>query len=252
MCMCMIGIAPIVTSAMLFHMLTSAKLVTVNHTVRDERALLQGAQMLTSIGLSFLMTVLYVCSGMYAGDVVSGASMLLVILQLFGASLLMILWDQLLQKGYGIGSGVSLFSCCNVATDMIWQVIGFVKIPTSSGEQYPGLIPAIPHLLVSRGNKLGAIWDVFFRSEGGLSGFVALVLTFIVAGTVVYLQSFRVEVLVKHQRYRAQGSGGKYPIKLLYTGNIPLVSLGVVLTNVYFFSQVCMCILEYVFIVFNI
>lgn len=149
----------------------------------------------------------------------------------------------MLQKGYGVGSGVSLFTCCSVCTDLVWRVVGMGNVSTSSGGQYSGIVLAIPQLLITRGNKLGAIWDVFFRTESGLSGLVALIVTIAVAGAVVYLQTFRVEVLVKYQKYRAQA--GKYPIKLFYCGNMPLILLSVVAANMYFYSQVLYALLPY-------
>jgi len=52
---------------------------------------------------------------------------------------------------------------------------------------------------------------------------------------VIYFQGFRVDLPVKHQKYR--GSQGSYPIKLFYTSNIPIILQTALVSNLYFFSQ---------------
>jgi protein transport protein SEC61 subunit alpha len=59
------------------------------------------------------------------------------------------------------------------------------------------------------------------------------VLVFLV---VIYVQGFKVELPIKQQNYRGQGS--TYPIKLFYTSNMPIILLSALVANLYFFSQV--------------
>jgi preprotein translocase subunit SecY len=42
-------------------------------------------------------------------------------LQLFFAGILVICLDELLQKGYGLGSGISLFIATNICESIIWK-----------------------------------------------------------------------------------------------------------------------------------
>lgn len=41
--------------------------------------------------------------------------------QLFFAGILVICLDELLQKGYGLGSGISLFIATNICESIIWK-----------------------------------------------------------------------------------------------------------------------------------
>ena len=42
-------------------------------------------------------------------------TMVLIVMQLMGAGMVVILLDDMLRKGYGLGSGISLFICANTA-----------------------------------------------------------------------------------------------------------------------------------------
>ena len=100
--------------------LTSAKVISVNHSLKEERALLQGFMKLVAILIALVQSVLCVVAGFYGSvGVLKG---FLIIFQLFGSSLVVIYLDEMLQKGYGLGSGISLFTCAAVSMEMIWKV----------------------------------------------------------------------------------------------------------------------------------
>jgi protein transport protein SEC61 subunit alpha len=65
--------------------------------------------------------VAYIYSGMY-GDVskLTSTTILLIILQLFFAGVIVIMLDEMLQEGYGLGSGISLFIAVNVCEGIMW------------------------------------------------------------------------------------------------------------------------------------
>ncbi|CDJ32709.1 uncharacterized protein EMH_0013390 [Eimeria mitis] len=68
--------------------------------------------------------VAYVISGMYGPISEIGAgSALLIILQLFFAGVVVIILDELLQKGYGLGSGISLFIATNICETIVWKLL---------------------------------------------------------------------------------------------------------------------------------
>lgn len=74
-----------------------------------------GAQKLLGILIAIGEAVAYVLSGMYGpvGQLGVGNA-ILIILQLFFAGIIVICLDELLQKGYGLGSGISLFIATNI------------------------------------------------------------------------------------------------------------------------------------------
>ena len=42
-------------------------------------------------------------------------------MQLFFAGIIVICLDEMLQKGYGLGSGISLFIATNICENIIWK-----------------------------------------------------------------------------------------------------------------------------------
>jgi protein transport protein SEC61 subunit alpha len=113
-------VSHILTSGILMQLLSSAKVIAVNHSVKEERALLQGFQKLVAIFIALLQSILFVVAGFYGSvGFLTGA---VIIVQLFVASMIVIYFDELLQKGYGIGSGISLFTCAAVSLDVMWKV----------------------------------------------------------------------------------------------------------------------------------
>ena len=77
----------------------------------------------------------YVFSGMY-GDVkdLGAGNSLLIVLQLFMAGIIVLLLDELLQKGYGLGSGISLFIATNICEQIIWKAFSPTTINTGRGK----------------------------------------------------------------------------------------------------------------------
>ncbi|MDH5624049.1 MAG: preprotein translocase subunit SecY, partial [Candidatus Bathyarchaeota archaeon] len=63
-------------------------------------------------------------------------------------------------------------------------------------------------------------------------GFFTTLAVFII---VIYVEGVRVELPVSYASYR--GFRGKYPIKLLYVSNLPVIFASALFANVYFFSQ---------------
>ena len=83
-----------------------------------------GAQNLLGILIAVGEAVAYVLSGMYGSvNQLGVGNAILIIIQLCFAGIIVICLDELLQKGYGLGSGISLFIATN-----IWYVITLFSI----------------------------------------------------------------------------------------------------------------------------
>ena len=97
-----LGISPIITSGLVMQLLAGSKIIDVDQGLKEDRALFSGAQKLFGILITVGEAVAYVISGMY-GDVreLGAGNAILIILQLFVAGIIVIILDELLQKGYG-------------------------------------------------------------------------------------------------------------------------------------------------------
>jgi len=229
-----LGISPIVTSGMVMQLLAGSKIIEVDQGLKEDRSLFQGSQKLFGIIIVIGESVAYVTSGMY-GDLneLGAGNAILIILQLFCAGIVVIVLDELLQKGYGLGSGISLFIAVNICETIVWKALSPTTINTGRGTECEGAIVALFHLLVTRSDKVRALKEAFYRQNlPNVTNLLATVLVFLV---VVYFQGFRVDLPVKYQKYR--GQQGSYPIKLFYTSNIPIILQSALVSNIYFFSQ---------------
>merc|ERR1719225_1843842 len=211
-----LGISPIVTSGLIMQLLAGAKLIEVGDTPKD-RALFNGAQKLFGMVITVGQAIVYVLTGMYGDPSDIGAGVcLLIIIQLFVAGLIVLLLDELLQKGYGLGSGISLFIATNICETIVWKAFSPATVNTGRGTEFEGAVIALFHLLATRQD---------------MPNLMNLFATIFIFGVVIYFQGFRVDLPIKSARYRGQYSS--YPIKLFYTSNIPIILQSALVSNLY-------------------
>ncbi|CAA6664293.1 unnamed protein product [Spirodela intermedia] len=212
---------PIVTSGLVMQLLVGSKIIEVDNSVREDRALLNGAQKLLGILIAVGEAVAYVLSGMYGSVALLGTgNAILIILQLIFAGIIVICLDELLQKGYGLGSGISLFIATNICENIIWKAFSPTTVNTGRGAEFEGAVIALFHLLITRTDKIRALREAFYRQN--LPNVTNLLAT-------VFVFSFEVEECPCQQ--------GSYPIKLFYTSNMPIILQSALVSNLYFISQ---------------
>ncbi|KAL8710952.1 MAG: hypothetical protein Q9220_004551 [cf. Caloplaca sp. 1 TL-2023] len=229
-----LGITPIISSGMVFQLLAGTHLIDVNLDLKTDRELYQTAQKLFAIIMSFGQAMVYVLTGLYGqpSDLGAGVCVLLVV-QLVVAGLIVILLDELLQKGYGLGSGISLFIATNICESIIWKAFSPTTINTGRGPEFEGAVIALFHLLLTWPDKQRALREAFYRQN--LPNIMNLLSTIVVFAAVIYLQGFRVEIPVKSSRQR--GMRGSYPVRLFYTSNMPIMLQSALSSNIFLVSQ---------------
>jgi protein transport protein SEC61 subunit alpha len=229
-----LGISPIITSGLVMQLLAGSKIIDVDNSVKADRELLKGAEKLLGVLITIGEAVAYVVSGMY-GDVrdLGATNAILIILQLFLAGIIVICLDELLQKGYGLGSGISLFIATNICESIIWKAFSPYTVSSARGAEFEGAVIAMFHLLITRTDKVRALKEAFYRQN--LPNVMNLLATILVFLVVIYFQGFRVDLPVRNKRQR--GQQGSYPIKLFYTSNMPIILQSALVSNLYFISQ---------------
>ncbi|KAL6541206.1 hypothetical protein OROHE_010914 [Orobanche hederae] len=178
-----LGITPIVTSGLVMQLLTGCKIIQVDKNVREDRALLNGAQKLLGILIAVCEVVAYVLSGTYG----SVGNAFLITLQLCIAGIIMICLDKLLhQNGYGLGSRISFFIATNIFENIIWKVFS----PT--GIEFEGTVIESFNLLITRMDEVRSLLEAFYRqSLLGVTGLLAVILIFLI---VTYIQGLTLQV----------------------------------------------------------
>jgi protein transport protein SEC61 subunit alpha len=183
-----LGISPIVTSGMIMQLLAGSKLIDCDKKNKEDRDLFESATKLFGFIITIGEAVAYVLSGMY-GDIANLGALnaYLIIVQLIIAGVIVLLLDEILQKGYGIGSGISLFIAVNICESILWKAFSPFTISNESGAtEYEGAIIAAVHLLLTKPNKISALNKAFYRTSS--ANLFNIITTIVVFFVVIYFQ----------------------------------------------------------------
>ena len=214
-----LGIGPIVTAGIILQLLVGSDMIEADMSRPEDRGLFTTSSKVFSIVLTGVQASAYIIGGMYGS--IAGTAAIIVFLQLLAAGMIVMLLDELVQKGWGFGSGISLFIMGGVAQTIFWQCFS------------PGTGLFVGSLSAALANNELTSWIFGSGAYPSLIGFIATIATFLV---IMYLEGVRVELPLSYAGYR--GFRSRYPIKLLYVSNLPVIFASALFANVYFFSQI--------------
>jgi len=226
-----LGIGPIVTGGLILQLLIGSGIIAADLGNPEDRSLFTAANKVFTIVLTGVQATAYLIGGVYGSlDIITS---IIIFIQLLFAGVVLMLLDEMIQKGWGIGSGISLFILAGVAKLIMWSSFG--PYTMEDGKSYGAFIALGQTILGGQ-----PLVNAFFRldAEGALTtlpsmlGFLTTVVVFVI---VIYMEGVRVELPISHANYR--GFRGKYPIKLLYVSNLPVIFASALFANVYVFAQ---------------
>ena len=244
-----LGIGPIVTGSIIMQLFAGAKIIKLDLSKDEDKSVYQGTQKLIVVIMIVVEAVPQVygflrpstgfvanLNGVWPGNG-HNLALTLIVLQLVGGSYLVFLMDEVVSK-WGIGSGISLFIAAGVAQQIFtgtfnWQPSD-ANQAVSINNPPAGTIPKTFYLLsVMPANQIagGGLERILIQNPNPL---VALVGTIAIFFLVAYLESTRIELPLAHGQ--ARGARGRYPIRLVYASNIPVILVAAVLANVSMFS----------------
>jgi preprotein translocase SecY subunit len=221
-----LGIAPIVTAGLLMQLLKGSDLIKLDFKNPDDRSLFTSATKIVTLVIIVAEGGLYGFSiyGPLTADEAPYA-IYVVMAQLIGASAIVMLLDEMIQKGWGVGSGLSLFIMAGIAQTILWSV--FSVVPADDGPV--GIFPFTMQAIAD-----GNGGDAIFRT-GALPSLFVLALTVGIILVLVYIEGIHVDVPIVSTKYR--GFTAVYPIKLLYTSVIPVILASALIANAVFMGQ---------------
>ena len=226
-----LGIGPIVTAGLLMQLLRGSDILKFDFKRPEERGIFQTATKMLTYFVIVIEGAVYAWA-VYGPNIQDPTILGVIIGQLIGASIIVMFMDELIQKGWGLGSGISLFIACGVAQQILWSLFS----PLAAGDG--GMIGIFPFIVQQA--QLGMLFewtgfmDVFFRSNQLPSIFV-LLLTIAILLILVYTQGMKVEIPIVSTKYR--GFAATYPIKLMYVSNIPVILASALTANAVFMGQ---------------
>jgi len=226
-----LGIGPIVTAGLLMQLLRGSDILKFDFKKPEERGIFQTATKMLTYFVIIIEGAVYAWA-VYGPNIQDPTILGVIIGQLIGASIIVMFMDELIQKGWGLGSGISLFIACGVAQQILWSLFS----PLAAGDG--GMIGIFPFIIQQA--QLGMLFewtgfmDVFFRSNQ-LPSIFGLMLTVGVLLILVYTQGMKVEIPIVSTKYR--GFAATYPIKLMYVSNIPVILASALTANAVFMGQ---------------
>jgi preprotein translocase subunit SecY len=211
-----LGIGPIVTSSIILQLLVGGKILNLDLSRHEDKALFQGTQKLLAIVFTLFEASVMVLAGLLPPSAPELATIL--IAQITIGGILIIFLDEVVSK-WGFGSGVGLFIVAGVSQEIIQGSFNFLASPTSPG------VPA------------GAIPKFIYLLTTGTPDFtilIPIIATIIVFLVVVYAESMRVEIPLSYGGVK--GARGKYPLRFIYASNMPVILASAFLMNVALFA----------------
>jgi len=218
-----LGIGPIVTAGLILQLLVGSAMIECDMSKPEDRALFTTASKVLSIILTGVQASAYIISGMYGS--LPGTTAIIIFLQLLAAGFIVLLLDELVQKGWGFGSGISLFIMAGVAQHIFLQCFDTSPADVHGSN---GIFVALAQTIMRGEPVTGLLLRGNFPSIVGL---IATIAAFLV---IIYMEGVRVELPLSYAGYR--GFRSRYPIKLLYVSNLPVIFASALFANIYFFS----------------
>ncbi|TNJ30662.1 Sec61 alpha family protein [Giardia muris] len=230
-----LGIGPSITASFFLKILVSAKILPFDRANEAEANAYGRVQTLIGTVVTFLQAALYVVAGIYGPVSQIGIiNAIAIVFQLTLASVMVQTLDGMLENGWGVGSGVSLFTTANVCENIVWKSLSFFRINRGRGREFEGAILAAGHYLLTEPNKLTALRLAFFRD--GLPNLMNIIATICVFLAAIYLQGVRRNLRIQHVK-AGPSVQQQFPIKLLYASSTPMMLLSTITSNVFMVSQ---------------
>ncbi len=238
-----LGIGPIVTGSIIMQLFAGAKIIRLDLQDSEDKAMYQGVQKL----LVLLMIPIESIPQTYGfldptealiSDYGMGWANFVIVAQLFAGSYLVFLLDELVSK-WGIGSGISLFIAAGVAQSTFVGTLS--PMPATSGMSYSlqnppsGTLPMIFYMFREATNaemiSQNGFETILLTHVNPVAALFSSVVVFLV---VAYAESSKLELPLTHGKVR--GHRGKYPIRLVYASNIPVILMAALLANINMFT----------------
>lgn len=219
-----LGIGPIVTAGLILQLLVGAELIKLDLNKSEDRALFTSVSKLLAIVIAVFQGAAYVSAGFFGPT--TQTQNLVIFVQLVMATILIILLDELVQKGWGIGSGISLFIVAGVAEEIFVSLFSPILLPD---QIYQGVILAIFQTIIA-----GNISPLLIR-HGGFPDIVGFVSTIFLIVALIYIEAVRIEIPISYAKF--QGYRAKYPVKLLYVSNVPIIFATTIFSNIFYLGS---------------
>jgi preprotein translocase subunit SecY len=221
-----LGIGPIVTASIILQLLVGSKVINWNLSNPDDKKKFSSVQKILTVAFCFIEGIAYVLANAVPPQSPDAFTVIALILQLAFGGIIIMFMDEVVSK-WGFGSGVSLFIVAGVAKT--------IMVRTFSPLTQAGLLPSaldpptgiIPGLISS-----------FIQGNPAILSLVPLASTILVFIIVSFVQNVKVEIPMAFSLPFGKFAARRWPLKFLYTSNIPVILVAAVLANLQVIGKV--------------
>ena len=214
-----LGIGPIVTASIILQLIVGSGIINWDQQTEEGKRKFSSAQKLLTLAFCVIEGVAYVAAGAVPPATADPMLSFFVVLQLTIGGVIIMYMDEVVSK-WGFGSGVSLFIAAGVAKTIFLRTFN----PLTQGGILPqaGELPSgiIPGLVVS-----------FIQGNPAFLSLLPLIATIVVFVLTVYIMDVKVEIPMAFAMPFGKFGGRRWPLKFLYTSNIPVILTAAVLAN---------------------
>jgi preprotein translocase subunit SecY len=239
-----LGIGPIVTASIILQLFVGAKIIKLDLTKKEDKAIYQGTQKILVIVMIIVEAIPQIYGYLQPSDAfvanVGGWASTLIVIQLIIGALIVFFMDELISK-WGIGSGISLFIAAGVSQAIFTGLFNWLPVGggvVSLSNPPAGCIPGTFYIATNAnlGELVGGYYQMMFIGNSSFqNAIVPLLGTIFIFFLVTYAESSRIELPLAHGKVR--GARGRYPIRLIYASNIPVILMSALLANINMFAM---------------
>jgi protein transport protein SEC61 subunit alpha len=226
------GISPALTAGWLMFLASSTGVIRSDGS-RQGRQRYESAEVLLGLMITFGESVSYVYNGYFGSVEELGPALAMAIwLQVFIGGVVVVYLDQLLEHGYGVGSGISLFIALRSCEYVFVAAFSPITIKSDAGTEFYGSVVALFHFVLVKADLRTGLHRAFFRQSA--PNLTQLISTFAIALLLIYVYRFKLIIRMRNQKM--MGRDFDYEIKMFFTNTIPVILMSMLVENIQWFS----------------
>lgn len=237
------GFLPLITSWIFWGLSFNLKFHKANLNSIEHKRKFYFFQKLTTILLTFIYTLIFLFSGYFDSGIKNFENVstferffnyVLIFFQINLWSLFVVLLTEMLDKIYGFENGIMSLMSINVALNFLIDLIGIDYLTTQNSntetsKEYVGIFFRILLMLpfLSKRKTIEIFKSLFMPSQH--SNIIQIVISITLFIITVYLSNIVFQYPIKNIKIKE--SKTFYPLKLIYTGCLPLLFSYALLAN---------------------
>ncbi|MFP3044576.1 MAG: preprotein translocase subunit SecY [Thermocladium sp.] len=212
-----LGIGPIIIAGIIMELLAFSDIMNIDMEDPNDQMRFNAFTKLVAVIIAFGEGAIMIAAGQLG--VISPGLAFIVWLQLVFGAVIVILLDDMVSKGWGLGSGISLFILISIIRTMFWDTFSPIIPP---GQVLPlGVVPAIAvgSYIAAVDHTLAALASILYRI--GYPSLIGLIATIVLGGLVLYVELMEVSIPMVLTQYG--GYKISYPFKVMYVSVLPII-----------------------------